>query len=158
LVAFTALSALEIPALSLLLPWPAVRYSLLVLGVWGLIWMLGLLAALRVHPHVVADTGLRLRSGFQFDVFIPWSQIVDTRLRRRGSPTAPKLRVQHSDAGASVDIQSTTNVEVTFREPVTVHFIDGRHGKVDTIRFSADAATALVAAAHVHLGRVAQAA
>jgi hypothetical protein len=64
LIAFIVLSALEIPILPLLLPWPAVRYSLLALGVLGLLWMLGLLAAVRVHPHVVshtrASTSLRL--------------------------------------------------------------------------------------------------
>lgn len=71
LLAFIFLSALEIPILPLLLPWPAVRYGLLVLGVWGLLWMLGLLASLRTNPHAVSETGLRLRSGFQFDASIP---------------------------------------------------------------------------------------
>src|SRR5882724_9057994 len=48
LIAFIVVSALEIPIVSLIFPWPAVRDALLVLGVWSLIWMLGLLAALRV--------------------------------------------------------------------------------------------------------------
>ena len=53
LLAFIFVSALEIPILPLLLPSAAVRYSLLVLGVWGLLWMLGLLASIRTHPHVI---------------------------------------------------------------------------------------------------------
>jgi hypothetical protein len=29
--------------------------------------MLGLLASIRVHPHVVGDSGLRIRSGFSIE-------------------------------------------------------------------------------------------
>ena len=148
LLAFIALAALEIPILALLLPWPAVSYPLLALGVWSLLWMLGLRAAVRVHPHVVADAGLRLRSGFQFDACIAWNQISNIRLRR--SSTGRKLQVEQSDTGTSVALQGTTNIEVVFHEPVTVRFING-HANVDTIRFYADAPTALLAAAHAQL-------
>jgi hypothetical protein len=65
------LSALEIPILPLLLPRPAVRYSLLGLGAWALLWTLGLLASLRTNPHVLSAVALRLRSGFQLDASIP---------------------------------------------------------------------------------------
>lgn len=54
LLALSFLSAFEIPILPLLLPWPAVQCSLLVLGVWGLLWLLGLLASLRTNGRVVA--------------------------------------------------------------------------------------------------------
>jgi hypothetical protein len=94
LLAFIALAALEIPVLALLLPWPAVRYPLLALGVWSVLWMLGLLAAVRVHPHVVADAGLRLRSGFQFDASIAWNRISNIRLRRSKHRTQASGRAQ----------------------------------------------------------------
>jgi hypothetical protein len=47
-------------------------------------------------------------------------------------------------------LQGTTNIEVGFHEPVTVRVING-HANVDTIRFYADAPTALLAAAHAQL-------
>jgi hypothetical protein len=71
LLPFIFLSALEIPILPLLLPRPAVRYSLLGLGAWALLWTLGLLASLRTNPHVLSAVALRLRSGFQLDASIP---------------------------------------------------------------------------------------
>jgi hypothetical protein len=129
LLAFIFLSALEIPILSLLLPWPAVRYSLLVLGVWGLLWVLGLLASLRTNPHVASEAGLRLRSGFQFDASIPWDQI--SAIRPRRSSAHRKLQIEPTETGASVALQRTSNVEVLFREPVLVRFLDGRQGTVD---------------------------
>jgi hypothetical protein len=156
LLAFIFLSALEIPTLPLLLPWPAVRYSLLVLGVWGLLWMLGLLASLRTNPHAVSEAGLRLRSGFQFDASIPWEEISAIRLRR--SSAQRKLQIEHNQTGPSVALQSTSNVEVVFREPVLVRFLDGRQANVDAIHFYADNPTALLTAAQSHLARIPEAA
>lgn len=40
---FIVLSAVEIPILDLIVhPWPAVRIPVLILGIWGLTWMVGL--------------------------------------------------------------------------------------------------------------------
>jgi hypothetical protein len=154
LLAFIFVSAIEIPILPLLLPWPAVRYSLLALGVWGLLWMLGLLASLRTNPHVVSEAGLRLRSGFQFDASIPWAEISAIRLRH--SSAHRKLQIEHNQTGASVALQSTSNVEVVFREPVLVRFLDGRQASVDAIHFYADGPTALLTAAQPHLACTAE--
>ncbi len=156
LLAFIFVSAIEIPILPLLLPWPAVRYSLLALGVWGLLWMLGLLASLRTNPHVVSEAGLRLRSGFQFDASIPWEEISAIRLRR--STAQRKLQIEQNQTGASVALQSTNNVEVIFREPVSLRFLDGRQANVDAIHFYADSPTALLTAAQPHLARIPEAA
>jgi hypothetical protein len=145
LVAFIAVSSLEIPIVSLIVPWAAVRVVLLVVGGWGVAWMLGLLAAVRVHPHVVAGAGLRLRSGFLADIAVPWKQIDEVRSPR--SSSEPKLRAQHGDAGASLALHRTTNVEVTLHTPVEVRFIDGRSANVDVLRLYADAPAELVATA-----------
>src|SRR5262245_59348361 len=69
---FIGVSAIEVPILHFLLPWQTVRVVGIILGAYGLLWMVGLLAALRVHPHVVAASGLRIRDGISHDVTIPW--------------------------------------------------------------------------------------
>jgi Bacterial PH domain len=156
LLAFIFLSALEIPIVSLLVPWPPLRYGLLVLGIWGVLWMLGLLASLRTNPHAVSRSGLRLRSGFQFDTSIPWEAISAIRLRR--SSAHQKLQIEHNQTAASVALQGTSNVEVVFREPVLVRLLDGRQANVDAIYFYADNPTALLTAAQAHLARIPEAA
>lgn len=125
------------------------RYSLLVLGVWGLLWMLGLLASIRTHPHVIDQTGLRLRSGFQLDAFIPWEQI--TTIGHRRSSSDRKLQIEHDQTGVSVTLHGTNNLEVTLAEPLIVRFLDGRQAEVDGIRFYADTPTALIKTAQAHL-------
>jgi hypothetical protein len=91
---------------------------------------------LRLAAHVVSEAGLRLRSGFEFDASIPWEQISAIRLRR--SSAHRKVQIEHNQTGASVALQGTNSVEVVFREPVLVRFLDGRQANVDTIHFYAD--------------------
>jgi hypothetical protein len=56
---FIGLSAVEIPIFDLIVrkvvPWAPARWIMLVLGVWGLLWMIGFGAWLRRHPHLVGD-------------------------------------------------------------------------------------------------------
>ena len=58
---FIFVSAVEVVAVELLLPWESLRLPFLVIGIWGLVWMLGLLASITVHWHLVSDVGLRVR-------------------------------------------------------------------------------------------------
>ncbi len=54
LVIFIVLSAIEIPILDLVVHrWLPLRIVFLVLGIWGLTWMLGLLCAYLTRPHTV---------------------------------------------------------------------------------------------------------
>jgi hypothetical protein len=76
-----AVVAIELVAVHPLLPWEIIRLVADILGLWGLVWMLGLLASLSVHPHLVADAGLRVRHG-----------------ARRGTETVTTIRFCADDA------------------------------------------------------------
>jgi hypothetical protein len=55
-------NAVEIPIFDLIVHrWPAVRITLLVLGIWVLTWMFGLLCAYLMRPHTVGPEGIRAR-------------------------------------------------------------------------------------------------
>src|SRR5687768_8562621 len=58
LIAFIAVSAIEIPILDLMIPWEPVRIAALAVGVYGLIWMIGLAATMWAYPHLVGPSGL----------------------------------------------------------------------------------------------------
>jgi hypothetical protein len=141
---FIVLSALEIPILDLiirhLVPWPAVRYIALAAGVYGLVWMIGLLGALLTNPHIVGEAGIRIRNGTSVDVTIPWDAVATVSHRYRTLPSSRAIQVE--DAVLSTGGQ--TSVNVTLREPLTlpVHKDPARE-----IRFYADDPKALVALA-----------
>jgi hypothetical protein len=52
-------SAAELPLVHVLIPWEAVRITALVLGAWSLVWMVGLLASLKVYPHLLTGWSRR---------------------------------------------------------------------------------------------------
>jgi len=51
-------SAVEVPALHLIVPWPPVRLALLVLGVWGVAFTAGLWASYVARPYLFDPAAL----------------------------------------------------------------------------------------------------
>jgi hypothetical protein len=122
LLAFIAVSAIEITILHLLLPWRTAQRISLALGFYGLFWMVGLLASLRVHPHVVGDSGLRIRYGTTVDITIPWDAIATIRTRSRPLPKGRSIHLDRtgSDPVLYIGILKQINIDVALRHSVTV--------------------------------------
>jgi hypothetical protein len=141
---FIILSALEIPILDLivsrLVPWPAVRYIALAAGVYGLVWMIGLLGALLTNPHIVGEAGIRIRNGTSVDVTIPWDAVATVSHRYRTLPSSRAIQVE--DAVLSLGTGNQTSVDVRLREPLT---LAKAPEPVTEVRFYADDPKALVA-------------
>jgi hypothetical protein len=157
LIAFIVLSAIEIPIFDLILrhtlPWPSVRTVVLALGVWGLLWMIGLFASLRVHPHVAGVGGLRVRSGFSVDFLVPWAAIATAGARYRSLPSSRAVQVEHDESEAILNIGAAkqTSVDLVLREPLSVRLPRGPSEPVHAIRLYADDPAALVARVRRHL-------
>ncbi|MFJ2544318.1 hypothetical protein [Microbacterium sp. NPDC087589] len=137
---FIGLSAVEIPILDLIVhQWPAMRITLLVLGIWGVTWMVGLLCAMLMRPHSVGPDGVRVRSGLELDVPIAWEDIASVAISRRvDEPKQP--RVIGSEYAERM--QDETNVEIELERPVAIRLPGlapkGGVHHVDRIRLWAD--------------------
>lgn len=128
----------------------AVRLPLLVLGIWGVLWMLGMLAAYRVRPHLLGAQSLRIRSGARTWVDVPLTALAHTRPAEHELPGL--VRSVHQDDGLLlVGVSSRTNLELVLTGPTALASSKGeltadRVGLwVDDVR----AAAALIAAAGV---------
>ena len=152
LLAFIAVSAIEIPVVHFLLPWEGVRRAFLGLGVWGLVWMLGLLASLRIYPHLVSASGFRARYSFDVDVMIPWEAITEVRARRRSLRSSRKVQFERTETTSilNIAISSTTNVEFVLREPMTVRLPRGSE-TIAELHVYADEPLTLVEQARVRM-------
>ena len=148
LFAFIGVSAVELPVLHFLLPWPTVRLIADIISVYGLIWMFGLLASLRVNPHIVAASGLRLRGSGGLDVTIPWDYVASVRASNHNLPGKD---IQVNNGVLSLGVLKQTSVNVTFRQPTILELPKGDTEPVTELRFAADEPGALVAAAREHL-------
>lgn len=91
---FIFVSAVEVVAVDLLLPWEGLRIAFLILGIWGLVWMLGLLASVKVHPHLVSDAGLRVRYSTNVNILIPWEDIAGFQNRRRDLEKSKTVQIE----------------------------------------------------------------
>jgi hypothetical protein len=152
IVVIAFVSALEVIVVDLLLPWQTARLVLLVLGLWGLLWMVGFLAAMRVFRHLVADDGLRIRSGTSVDIFIAWERVQSISARRDSIDTRSFVHVDGNGI-AHVPVMKQTRVAVVLREPAAVALPNGRR-EIEEVRLYVDDPAAFVAAARARLRRV----
>jgi hypothetical protein len=64
LVVFVVVSAVELVVVDLIVQrWAQIRIPLLILGIWGLVFMLGLLPGMLTRPHAVGPTASRCDPG-----------------------------------------------------------------------------------------------
>jgi Bacterial PH domain len=147
LLAFIVVSAIEVPVFHLLLPWEAVRLVVDAAGVYGLLWMVGLLASLKVHPHVVEDGGLRVRNGASLDVLVPWEDVAAVRYRMRSLEGMRNVQVagEGPARALSVGTGSQTNVDIELCEPRVLPVRRTGGEPVTVLRLYADDPKALVA-------------
>lgn len=151
ILAFFCLSAAEVVAVDLLVPWPWqwLRILVLALGLWGAVWMLGILAAVTVRPHAVTPSGLRVRYGSTLDVRLPWDAVGGAR---RLVSSRDGRTVQAEDGTLHVLVSHQTTVEVTLTRPVAVPLPRGRGAEVSAVRLHADDAEGLVRAVRERAG------
>ena len=139
-------SAAEIPIIHVLIPWHTVRITALVLAVWGLVWMVGLLASLKVYPHLLSGSALRVRYGASTSVVIPWREVAALTAERRDLPSTIRT-LQPRETGTGTDLQvgvsGQINVRVVLRHPLTVPTPKGDL-EITELSFFADDPRALV--------------
>lgn len=139
-------SALEMAVVHFLVPWPWVRWPLLVVSIWGLVWMFGLLGGLIVHPHLVEPTRLRVRNGHTIDAVIPVERIAGVRSFVSSMPTSRTVQVGVDDPDhLFIAVSGQVNVHVSLDEAIDVALPAGRY-RVTAISFWADDSTAAVQA------------
>jgi hypothetical protein len=137
----------------LLLPWEGVRTVALALGAYVVFWMVGLLASIRVHPHVVGDAGLRVRNGLSVDIAIRWDAIAEIRARPRAMTPGRNVRREQGRSGPVLvlGMAHQTSVDVLLRDALAIPLPRGATDPVPELRFHADDPDALVARARGYL-------
>jgi hypothetical protein len=151
---FIGVSAVEVVAFHLLIPWPGVRLALDILGVWGLFWMVSLTASLSTRPHLLTDDGLRIRYGVGPEVTVPWEFVRSATERRRSREKSRAVQLDRDPAGSvlNVVVSSQTTVDLALCRPLDVDLPAGRESVV-AIRLHADDARGLVRAVRERIGR-----
>lgn len=148
----------EILLLEVLIPWAWLRWVVLVLAVYSLVWMFGLYASLVVLPHRLEADGLRLRYGLLNWAFIPFEIIEQVHQVRRTTPGGREgLRISDSvPATAYLGIGGRTDITIELCQPVRFWSLSGLSRPVRIIHFAADQPDRLVAALRERVARTAR--
>lgn len=163
LIIFMALSAVEIPIIDAIVHrWAPVRIGFLVLGIWGLTWMIGLLCAYLTRPHAVGPEGVSVREGLELDVFLPWSDISSIRMLATSvdpsDPDRPRGRMLTEDGEriCAIRIGNETNLEIALERPteITLPGLRPKGGthRISRLRFWADEPREVLEAVRAHIG------
>ncbi|MEU6891940.1 hypothetical protein ABZ934_09060 [Streptomyces sp. NPDC046557] len=136
---------IEIVALGLLVPWPAVHAVLLVLDLYGVLMVLALHAACVQRPHVVrADGSLWIRYGVLFGATVPPGAVMSVRVERR-YPEGSLVTVSE-DGVLDLIVGGHTTVTVELGRPLEFVRPLGGRARARAVRFHADDPRAVVAA------------
>jgi hypothetical protein len=141
---FIVLSAVEIPIFDVVVthvvPWRPARWIVLGLGVWGLLWMIGFLATMTVHPHIVGDRGIRVRHGAGVDITVPWDDVASVTKCYRSVPTNKSVQFEQDGERRvlNVAVGKQTSIDVRLRRPMTFELPNGPSEPVDEVRLYAD--------------------
>ncbi len=164
-IIFIVLSAVEIPILDLIVHrWTPVRIGVLIIGTWGLTWMVGMLCAFLSRPHTVGSDGIRVGEGLELDVPVPWSDFASIRVRTVAAesiePTSTekpgRVFVHEGRRVCAVWVGGETNLEIELERPTEVRLPGlppkgGAH-EVELLRFWADDPEAVLDAVRRQLG------
>lgn len=158
LVVFIVLSAVEIAIIDLIVhQWLWLRIPLLIIGIWGLVWMIGFLCAHFMRPHTVGTEGIRVRDGLDMDVHVTWDDVYSVELKSRNhEPKTPSVIDDQDGRSLVMDVTDQTNIEVVLERPTTVTLPGlppkGGEQVIDRIHLWTDEPQGFLDAVREHIG------
>lgn len=134
------LSALEVLAGILLIPWKWLEILVTVSGLLSMMWVYGFIAAVRVCPHVVDGDAVVLRFAHSHQVRIPLTSIVAVGLQARANYTRT---LQVEPGSLALSCLGATNVILRLSAESKVEVIncgrgDGVQVSVNQVMFAVD--------------------
>lgn len=113
-VAIVVASLVELGVVHVLVPWAWLQILLLVLTIWGIVFVLGPFASRAAHPHLVTGEALELRWGHRSVLSTPLTNVRSVEPLVDHAPTQPA-----ADGTRLILTQfQSTNVRIVFEQPV----------------------------------------
>ena len=103
-------------------PWVWLKWALLVLEIYAILWLLGLYASLVTMPHRLEEKGLRLRYGVFAGGFVPYKEIQNTsKVIRKAPSSGDGLEYAREEDALYLSAGGKTDVTLHLRAPRTVN-------------------------------------
>ena len=142
----------EILAYELLIPWAGVRWALLLLTIYSVIWLLGLYASFRTLPYQLTAEGLRLHYGILAEGTVPYRALADVTLERRKAPGGHEGLQTSRDGALYLAVGGRTDLTLRLHTPVIIHGLFQSQPPATILHLTADDPTALLTALRARAG------
>jgi len=140
LVVILFTTPVEIILFELLIPWAWLRWILLILAIYAVVWAFGLYASLVVLPHRLEPEGLRVRYGVLNEAVIPYDRIVGLEEEQRKTPDGREgLIFPEGETGvAFLSIGGRTHLRIEVDEPVRFRTFTGPSRPINVLSVAAN--------------------
>lgn len=116
-IAVLVSAPVEILLIELLIPWPWLRWLLLISSIYAVLWMLGLYASFVVLSHDLETDTLRLHYGALAQVRIPYRDIrAVSPVRRRAPAGSDGFRLVPDERAAYLAVGGRTDITIELRQ------------------------------------------
>jgi hypothetical protein len=129
-----ALTPVEVVAVHLLLPWPAVRWVVLGLSMVTLLGTVAFALALGQRPHTLDRDRLTLRFAFVHEVVVPVADVAGVSTR---TTLDHRRTLETADGGLSLSVLGETSVRLQLSPGATVR-LGSDEVPVERVAFFAD--------------------
>ncbi|HIT45283.1 MAG TPA: hypothetical protein IAC28_04215 [Candidatus Aphodovivens excrementavium] len=150
LVVLIATGIVEIVAVELLVPIDALRWIILFISIYSLLWIIGLMAATIVYPHYATSDELVIRFFHHHTIRIPITPECCFSIGER-SATKNKTII-HKDESLALNVLGSTNASVLLPEKTEIT-VDGVPVSASSVSFSVDAPETLRRRIHRIVGQ-----
>ena len=139
LVMVVLATPVEVVFWELLVPWAWLRWTLLALSVYSVLWLFGLYASRITLPHRLEEGGLRLRHGVLAEAFVPYAEVERVEKRRRKSPNdGDGLQSSPDGDAAYLATNGRVDLALELKNSLTVRGFLRDAASVGTIHVAAD--------------------
>jgi hypothetical protein len=130
----SVLGVLETAIVHVLVSWPVLRWTLLVVSVYGLVAFVAFHFTMRQHPHLLRGDVLVLRFGHFRSARVPLDSLASVA---RNVDNTHTRNVALAGDGLVVSFMGGTNVELRFSPDALVE-LDGQEHPVSRVSFQAE--------------------
>lgn len=129
----------EVLIFEILLPWAWLRWTLLVLSVYAVFWILGFHASLITLPHRLESSGVHLRYGLFAEVFVPYAEVSGVEHAARKAPKpGDGLQTAPDEGAVYLAINGKTDLTLRLSESRPVRGFFKNTEPAAEIHFAAD--------------------
>lgn len=116
---------------------PIVSGILLILNIYGLLFLLAEMQAIRLNPYVMTEKEVVLQVGLMKKITVPFHKMKSIHYYKETEYTKQEKK-EIFDATIKEFIQEPATFEITLTEPVEAHFLYGFQRKVSRIHLNVD--------------------